>query len=239
MDSNLQWVESNLQKQRKILEEKQKQRRLQSAGPVRATFNSPFNSGNSSSINSNSPIPTAPIVYRHAEDLVSHSISTNPPGSLSLSSEPFNDFESFSTSTTNNFSTSMTTIPSRTPPNHQSSPINETKTIVTNPNESHIPPINSTKLMSYSDNEKAESESDADVGVQPWGEEAKLDEAVLEDCSKIDVTKALEDLRPFVNAPVTRGYMMRCNITRDKKGVEKGWYPAYYLHWDRGNDRRV
>ena len=35
--------------------------------------------------------------------------------------------------------------------------------------------------------------------VQPWEEEAKLDEAVLEDCSKIDVTKALEDLRTFVN----------------------------------------
>uniref|UniRef100_A0AC35F7M2 Uncharacterized protein n=1 Tax=Panagrolaimus sp. PS1159 TaxID=55785 RepID=A0AC35F7M2_9BILA len=125
MDSNLQWVEQNLQKQRKILEEKQKQRRLQSAGPVRATFNSPFNSANSQSIIS-SPIPTAPIVYRHAEDLISHSISTtNPPGSLSLSSEPYTDFDAFSTTTTstttNNFSTSMTTIPSRTPPIHQRS----------------------------------------------------------------------------------------------------------------------
>lgn len=31
---------------------------------------------------------------------------------------------------------------------------------------------------------------------------------------------------------------MRCTITRDKKGVEKGWYPSYYLHWERDADKR-
>lgn len=77
-----------------------------------------------------------------------------------------------------------------------SSPIQETKSI-SSPSEPQAPPINTAKLLNYSDNEKVESGDEAMV--QPWEEEAKLDEAVLEDCSKIDVTKALEDLRTFVN----------------------------------------
>lgn len=32
---------------------------------------------------------------------------------------------------------------------------------------------------------------------------------------------------------------MKCRITRDKRGVDRGIYPTYYLHLEKEDDKKV
>ena len=47
----------------------------------------------------------------------------------------------------------------------------------------------------------------------------------------------LEDLDKFVYTPAPYNLGdIQCRITRDKRGVEKGFYPTYYMYIERPND---
>lgn len=37
--------------------------------------------------------------------------------------------------------------------------------------------------------------------------------------------------------PAPQGVTIKCRVTRDKKGMDRGLYPTYYLHLD--NDKKV
>ncbi|KAM8973783.1 tubby-related protein 3 [Pelodytes ibericus] len=47
------------------------------------------------------------------------------------------------------------------------------------------------------------------------------------------------DLKEFVLRPATRGGVMRCRITRDKKGMDRGLYPTYYMHLEKDDSRKI
>jgi hypothetical protein len=49
----------------------------------------------------------------------------------------------------------------------------------------------------------------------------------------------IEDLEEFVLKPAPQKVTMKCRITRDKKGVDRGMYPTYYLHLERDDGRKV
>ena len=40
-------------------------------------------------------------------------------------------------------------------------------------------------------------------------------------------------LTMLMNRPAPEGVVIQCRITRDKKGVDKGMYPMYYLKLER------
>ncbi|KAA0725233.1 Tubby protein -like protein [Triplophysa tibetana] len=50
---------------------------------------------------------------------------------------------------------------------------------------------------------------------------------------------SLEDLELFATRPAPRDVTIQCRITRDKRGVEKGIYPTYYLHMEKEDGKRV
>ncbi|XP_074650476.1 protein king tubby 1-like isoform X2 [Tubulanus polymorphus] len=52
----------------------------------------------------------------------------------------------------------------------------------------------------------------------------------------LDPTENLED---FILKPAPQGVTMKCRITRDKKGVDRGMFPTYFLHLERDDGRRV
>ncbi|XP_064629654.1 tubby protein homolog isoform X2 [Lineus longissimus] len=52
----------------------------------------------------------------------------------------------------------------------------------------------------------------------------------------VDPTESLEE---FVMKPAPQGVTMKCRITRDKKGVDRGMFPTYYLHLERDDGKRV
>ena len=48
-----------------------------------------------------------------------------------------------------------------------------------------------------------------------------------------------EDLEDFVYRPAPQGVTIKCRITRDKKGVDRGMYPTYFLHMERDDGKKV
>uniref|UniRef100_A0A8D0E6J1 Tubby-like protein n=1 Tax=Salvator merianae TaxID=96440 RepID=A0A8D0E6J1_SALMN len=47
----------------------------------------------------------------------------------------------------------------------------------------------------------------------------------------------VDNLEEFVLQPAPQGVPIKCRVTRDKKGMDRGLYPTYYLHLD--NDKKV
>ncbi|XP_072524264.1 uncharacterized protein [Salminus brasiliensis] len=50
---------------------------------------------------------------------------------------------------------------------------------------------------------------------------------------------SLEDLEQFALRPAPRDTTIQCRITRDRRGMEKGIYPTYYLHMEKEDGKRV
>ncbi|XP_069124069.1 tubby-related protein 3-like isoform X1 [Argopecten irradians] len=48
-----------------------------------------------------------------------------------------------------------------------------------------------------------------------------------------------ENLDSFVFKPAPQGQTVKCRITRDKKGVDRGIYPTYYLHVEREDGKKI
>lgn len=55
------------------------------------------------------------------------------------------------------------------------------------------------------------------------------------DGSPIDVA----DPEEFVLLAAPRGVTVKCRITRDKKGMDRGLYPTYFMHMEREDGKRV
>ncbi|OCT73134.1 tubby protein homolog [Xenopus laevis] len=55
------------------------------------------------------------------------------------------------------------------------------------------------------------------------------------------LTAAIEtdDLEGFALRPAPHNMILQCRITRDKKGVDKGIYPTYYLHLERDDGKKL
>ena len=51
-----------------------------------------------------------------------------------------------------------------------------------------------------------------------------------------DVTENLDE---FVMKPAPQGVTMKCRITRDKRGIDRGIYHTYYLHLERDDGKKV
>ncbi|XP_060118925.1 tubby protein homolog isoform X1 [Heteronotia binoei] len=49
----------------------------------------------------------------------------------------------------------------------------------------------------------------------------------------------VEDLEEFAVRPAPQGVTVKCRITRDKKGMDRGMYPTYYLHLEREDGKKV
>ncbi|KAM4045386.1 tubby-related protein 1 [Anomaloglossus baeobatrachus] len=47
----------------------------------------------------------------------------------------------------------------------------------------------------------------------------------------------VDNLEKFVLRPAPQGLTIKCKVTRDKKGMDRGWYPTYYVHLD--NEKKV
>uniref|UniRef100_A0A3Q3VY03 Tubby-like protein n=1 Tax=Mola mola TaxID=94237 RepID=A0A3Q3VY03_MOLML len=55
------------------------------------------------------------------------------------------------------------------------------------------------------------------------------------DSTLIDVA----NLEEFVFRPAPRGVTVKCRISRDKKGMDRGLYPTYFMHMEREDGKRV
>ncbi|XP_072528551.1 tubby-related protein 3 isoform X2 [Salminus brasiliensis] len=49
----------------------------------------------------------------------------------------------------------------------------------------------------------------------------------------------VENLEEFVLRPAPRGATVKCRITRDKKGMDRGLYPTYFMHLEREDGKKL
>uniref|UniRef100_A0A8C5K7N2 Tubby-like protein n=1 Tax=Jaculus jaculus TaxID=51337 RepID=A0A8C5K7N2_JACJA len=49
----------------------------------------------------------------------------------------------------------------------------------------------------------------------------------------------VENLEEFAYSPAPRGVTVRCRITRDKKGMDRGLFPTYFMHLERDDNRKI
>lgn len=47
------------------------------------------------------------------------------------------------------------------------------------------------------------------------------------------------NLEEFVFCPAPRGNPIKCRISRDKKGMDRGLYPTYFMHMEKEDGKRV
>ncbi|KAJ7397623.1 tubby-related protein 3 [Pitangus sulphuratus] len=88
---------------------------------------------------------------------------------------------------------------------------------------SHSPHPESERPSSAS-SEKSFAETGASCSPSPQAE-AQLGE--------------VENLEDFALRPAPRGISVKCRITRDKKGMDRGLFPTYYMHLERDDNRKT
>ncbi|XP_039092231.1 tubby-related protein 3 isoform X3 [Hyaena hyaena] len=49
----------------------------------------------------------------------------------------------------------------------------------------------------------------------------------------------VENLEDFAYSPAPRGVTVKCRITRDKKGMDRGLFPTYYMHLEKDENRKI
>ncbi|XP_008823706.1 tubby-related protein 3 [Nannospalax galili] len=49
----------------------------------------------------------------------------------------------------------------------------------------------------------------------------------------------VENLEDFAYSPAPRGITVKCRITRDKKGMDRGLFPTYYMHLEKDESRKL
>ncbi|XP_024257976.1 tubby-related protein 3 isoform X1 [Oncorhynchus tshawytscha] len=49
----------------------------------------------------------------------------------------------------------------------------------------------------------------------------------------------VDNLEEFVVRPAPRGAPVKCRISRDKKGMDRGLYPTYFMHMEREDGRKL
>uniref|UniRef100_A0A1I7SRV8 Tub domain-containing protein n=1 Tax=Bursaphelenchus xylophilus TaxID=6326 RepID=A0A1I7SRV8_BURXY len=229
------WVTHNLQRQRHLLEERQRQRRMQQNGIVASKVeradSSEYDDPLPSTLNSGS-------LYSFLENAPAQKPSHTPiPSSKSISS--------ISTGP------KIITVKGLTPPHSQRQSLSMESTTTKTSSSTSVasdpvkPVIDVDRLdISASNDAISEGENDGSETVRPWEEDDNLETNVLEDTSvKLDVGDIVNNLDKFVMEPAKKNITMKCRITRDKKGMDKGMFPIYYLHLERddnsGNNRNV
>jgi len=55
----------------------------------------------------------------------------------------------------------------------------------------------------------------------------------------VKVPDPTENIELFIFCSAPKGVVMRCRVSRDKKGVDRNMYPTYYLHMERSDGKRV
>ena len=55
----------------------------------------------------------------------------------------------------------------------------------------------------------------------------------------VKIPDPTENIELFIFCPAPQGVVMRCRVTRDKKGIDRNMYPTYFLHLERSDGKRV
>ncbi|KFD58042.1 hypothetical protein M514_01275 [Trichuris suis] len=55
----------------------------------------------------------------------------------------------------------------------------------------------------------------------------------------VSVSEIVENLEEFIMKPAIKGVTFKCRITRDKHGLDRNFYPTYFLHLEKEDGKRI
>ncbi|XP_059809644.1 tubby-related protein 3-like isoform X1 [Hypanus sabinus] len=93
--------------------------------------------------------------------------------------------------------------------------------------------------------EEEEDEREGGESISPQTNTGKQTDPVPAKISCDEVSKAesvpvkVGNLEDFAFKPAPQGTVVKCRITRDKKGMDKGIFPTYYLHMERDDGKKI
>ncbi|KAJ8777913.1 hypothetical protein J1605_014018 [Eschrichtius robustus] len=90
------------------------------------------------------------------------------------------------------------------------------------------------KLRSHSSYSEAERPSSAS-SQKPTTDTGASGTAAQDTDNQLGET---ENLEGFAYSPAPRGVTAKCRITRDKKGMDRGLFPTYYMHLEKDENRK-
>ncbi|XP_072905612.1 tubby protein homolog isoform X4 [Hemitrygon akajei] len=91
------------------------------------------------------------------------------------------------------------------------------------------------------EDEVSSSSSQVNCNTRPGSASSKKSnkEAASVSTPPTDSLVNVDDLEEFGVKPAPQGITIKCRITRDKKGMDRGMYPTYYLHLERDDGKKV
>jgi hypothetical protein len=119
--------------------------------------------------------------------------------------------------------------PKRVPAARSSSEEEEQSLIVS-------PTSHATKNSSQSLNNRASNDS---VGSAGSGSGSGASNAASKNLYKSYLQMMHDNLKDFVFVPAPQGLSVKCRITRDTHGVDRGMYPTYYMHFEKDDGKKV
>ncbi|XP_072445080.1 tubby protein-like [Chiloscyllium punctatum] len=112
-----------------------------------------------------------------------------------------------------------------------------------------------TKIRAHSQKKLSEDETEDEKETDEDGKETEESGSVsprIHGCEQPDpssgktenprsesVSVKVGNLEEFAFRPAPQGMVIKCRITRDKKGMDKGMFPTYYLHMEREDEKKV
>ncbi|KAK6733994.1 hypothetical protein RB195_017642 [Necator americanus] len=211
-DGNADWVAQNLHRQRKILEEKQRQKRITSA-TIRCN-----------------QIPTVGV---NSMDPSRGFGFASPPcydGPLAVFPDP--DAVGPTIVTVRGFDASPSTLPVPTSSSRELSSENDdtsVKDLAEKMDKADLATCvasDEEELIASDTWNNSENKNDVEEHTLPSEELPAYDEISA-------------NIEKFVQAPAKRNVIYKCSITRDKRGMDKGIYPTYYLHLEREDKKKI
>ncbi|KAJ7411173.1 tubby protein isoform X6 [Willisornis vidua] len=106
----------------------------------------------------------------------------------------------------------------------------------------HVPGISSSMNFDEEEDEEDEdssSSSQLNSNTRPGSATSKKSNKEAASAPSPSTNEPLidvDDLEEFAIRPAPQGVTVKCRITRDKKGMDRGMYPTYYLHLEREHD---
>ncbi|XP_041337102.1 tubby protein homolog isoform X4 [Pyrgilauda ruficollis] len=108
----------------------------------------------------------------------------------------------------------------------------------------HVPGISSSMNFDEEEDEEDEdssSSSQLNSNTRPGSATSKKSNKEAASAPSPSTNEPLidvDDLEEFAVRPAPQGVTVKCRITRDKKGMDRGMYPTYYLHLEREHGKK-
>ncbi|XP_059114647.1 tubby-related protein 3 [Peromyscus eremicus] len=107
--------------------------------------------------------------------------------------------------------------------------------------------LGSVNYDEETDNEEEEGDNLSSPSAQSERESSAASQKVASETGASGVTAQqgdaqlgeVENLEDFAYSPAPRGVTVKCRVTRDKKGMDRGLFPTYYMHLEKEENRKI